>query len=478
MSLRKKAISGVKWTSLSTVTNTGLHILQLAILTRFLEPSDFGLMAIVLVVVGLSQAFMDMGVSNAIIHYQDVSQEQLSSLYWLNVFAGTLLFVLVAILAPLVAAFYQEPSLVSLILWVAAIFLIQPFGEQYRVLLQKELRFDVISKYEVVAKFISFVLAVVLAYYGAGVYSLVFAYVCNVLVFTVLYVKIGRKIHRPAFRLKRSDLRGFLQFGLFQMGQRSVNFFSGHVDKLILGKVLGMEMLGYYSLAWQITVMPLMRINPIVTRVAFPIFSKVQHQNEVLGRYYTKAVSMLITVNFPILFGFFAVANELVAVMYGEQYMRVAGILRILTIVGLYKAIANPNGPVMLAKGRADIGFYWNLFWTAVVTLSCYLFAKRFMTPESVAYAQVFALIIGWIPFYIVRKIMHVDYWPVVMHLVKLTLISALMVAAVFAVKGLLAVGPRLLLAIEVITGAAVFATLIWLFDRETVLTLFPRKEE
>jgi O-antigen/teichoic acid export membrane protein len=262
------------------------------------------------------------------------------------------------------------------------------------------------------------------------------------------------------------------------MGQRSVNFISAHVDKLILGRVLGMEMLGYYSLAWQIIVMPLMRINPIVTRVAFPIFAKVQNQNDVLSRYYTKAVTMLMTVNFPILFGLFIVANELVAVMYGEEYMRVACILRILAVVGLYKAFGNPNGPVLLAKGRADIGFYWNLFWTAVVTLSCYFFATKFMTPESVAYSQVFALIVGWIPFYIVHKIADVDYWPIAKHLGKLTLISATMVAAVYAVMELVSADAPLMLVIEVITGAAVYAVLIWLFDRETILTLFPRKKE
>ena len=100
------------------------------------------------------------------------------------------------------------------------------------------------------------------------------------------------------------------------------------------------------------------------------------------------------------------------------------------------------------------------------------------MTPESVAYAQVSVLIVGWIPFYIVRKIADVDYWPVVKHLGKLTLISAAMVAAVYAVKEILSADVRLRLAIEVITGAGVYAVLIWLFDRETVFTLFPRKKE
>lgn len=478
MSYKERAISGVKWTAFSTATNSALQILQLAILTRFLDPSDFGLMSIVLVVIGFSQSFMDMGVSNAIIHYQDVSRERLSSLYWLNVIAGLVLFVLVALLAPLTAAFCREPRLVELILSVSAIYLIQPFGEQYRVLLQKELRFDVIARCEVAAKLVSFILAVILAYSGAGVWSLVLGYICNVVAFTLLYVVIGLNIHRPQFRFKRDDMRGFLQFGLFQMGQRSVNYFGAHVDKLLLGRIVGMEMLGYYSLAWQLVLMPLMRINPIVTRVAFPIFAKVQHRNDVLSRYYSKTVSILMTVNFPILFGLFIVANELVAVVYGEDFGRVAGLLRILSLVGLYKAFGNPNGPVLLAKGRADVGFYLNVFWTVVVAVSCYGFAKLLMTPESVAYAQIFALVVGWVPFYYVHKIAGVNYRPIVKHMGKLTLISAAMVAAVYATILLVTVDVRVKLIIEVATGAAVYTALVWMTDRETFMTLFSRKTE
>jgi O-antigen/teichoic acid export membrane protein len=185
---------------------------------------------------------------------------------------------------------------------------------------------------------------------------------------------------------------------------------------------------------------------------------------------------MLMTVNFPILFGLFVVANEMVAVMYGAEYARVAGILRILAVVGLFKAFGNPNGAVFLAKGRADIGFYWNLFWTSVVTLTCYLFAKRFMTPESVAWAQVAVLAVAWIPFYLIRRIAEVDYRPILKHMAKLALISGAMVGAVYATASLIEGDVRVVLASEVVVGAAVYSLLIWRFDRQTVLTLFPGK--
>ena len=98
MSLRNEAISGVKWTTVSSVIVAVLHLLQLSILARFLEPSDFGLMALVMVVIGFSQAFLDMGISAAIIHKQEITKDQLSTLYWTNLLAGFILFVIISAL--------------------------------------------------------------------------------------------------------------------------------------------------------------------------------------------------------------------------------------------------------------------------------------------------------------------------------------------------------------------------------------------
>ena len=119
MSLKHKALSGVKWTTLSAVIVSIFQITQLAVLARFLEPSDFGLMALVMIVIGFSQAFLDMGISNAIIHKQNISDQQLSTLYWLNVLAGITLFVVIYVISPFISDFYNEPELTKLIVPIA-----------------------------------------------------------------------------------------------------------------------------------------------------------------------------------------------------------------------------------------------------------------------------------------------------------------------------------------------------------------------
>jgi len=138
-SLQKKATDGVKWTGLSALITTVLQLLQILVVARLLQPEDFGLMSMVTVVIGFAQAFADMGISNAIIHRQDADRDQLSSLYWLNILAGIIVCVVTIALSPLIVSFYNQPRLSSLIIWGAIIFLVTPIGQQFQMLLQKEI---------------------------------------------------------------------------------------------------------------------------------------------------------------------------------------------------------------------------------------------------------------------------------------------------------------------------------------------------
>ena len=176
MNLKQKALNGVKWTSISSVIIAMLQLVQVAILTRYLDPSDFGLMAIVSVVIGFSALFMDMGISSAIIHKQDITKAQLSSLYWLNIFAGTILFFIVYFSASMVSEYYDESQIIPLIQLLALTFFISAIGNQYRILNQKNLLFNRLAKVEVISAFISFIVAVVCA--ANGIWRLFFS-VCH-----------------------------------------------------------------------------------------------------------------------------------------------------------------------------------------------------------------------------------------------------------------------------------------------------------
>lgn len=361
MSLKAQAISGVKWTTISTVITTILQLIQLSILARLLDPSAFGLMALVMMVIGFSQAFLDMGISNAIIHKQKITKDQLSTLYWVNLLAGFVLFIVISAISPLVASFYHEPKLKILIILAGLAFLIQPFGQQFMVLWQKEMRFSEIAKIEIISKFISLIVSVYFAYEGYGVFALVIGMIAGVVSQTVQFMYLGLQEYRPSFVFRLSEIKEFLSFGAYQMGERTINYFIFQIDTILIGKLLGIEALGIYTIAKQIIMRPAQIINPIVTKVTFPAMAKIQDDTVRLKNIYLKTINYLSSINFPIYAFIFIFAHDIVMVMFGEKYFEAIYIMQILAIWGAIRSTGNPIGSLLMAKGKANWGFWWVL---------------------------------------------------------------------------------------------------------------------
>lgn len=373
MNLKQQSISGIKWTSLSSAFIGIISIVQLSILTHYLSPSDYGLMAIVMVVIGFSRLFLDMGISNSIIHNQNISQEQLSSLYWLNIFSGILLFFIVSGVSFLISSFYKEPELVKLVIILSTTFIIFSFGNQYKVLLQKELQFNLLAKIEIVALVTSFIVAVLSAINGYGVYALVFANLTVAIISSGLYLYYGMKNHHILLIYKYQEIKKFINFGLFQMGENTLNYFYSQFDVILIGRLFGIESLGIYSVAKTLAMKPAQIINPIITRVTFPIMAKLQDDPLKLKYIYLKTISSLSTVNFPIYIAIIILAEPIVALLFGNEWIESIVILRLLSIYGAIRSIGNPIGSLQLAKGRADLGFYWHLALFLFLPLCVYI---------------------------------------------------------------------------------------------------------
>ena len=424
MNLKSKTISGVKWTTFSSVILALLQILQLVILARLLDPSIFGLMAITSVVIGFAQAFLDMGISNAIIHKQEVSHTQLSTLYWLNILSGVVLFIIVSLCAPLVALFYQEAELTNIIILVAMTFLIQPFGQQFVVLWQKELRFNDIAKVDVITKLLSLLVSVIFAYYNYGVYALVYGVLAGTLLQTLVFIYKGFREYTISFVFQLSDVREFLNFGLYQMAEKTLNYFNSQIDTLLIGKLLGVETLGVYNIAKHIIMKPIQIINPIVSKVSFPVMAKIQHDTDKLKEIYLKTINLLSSTNFPIYLFMLMTAPQLVALIFGEKWIDAVVIVQILSIYGACRSTMNPIGSLLLAKGRADWGFYWNLGLFFYIPIVIYVASQWGI--ETLSWAMVCVMVSLLTPmwYFLVKPLTQASFWEYHQQILTSALIS------------------------------------------------------
>src|SRR5262245_49343036 len=164
MSLKHAVIAGAKWTSVSTVVSAAVQFAQMAVLARLLSPVDFGLMAMVMIVLNFAQIYSDLGISAAIVQKQDPSWKELSSVYWASIFVGIFVFGLLLAATPIIVRLYGEPRLSTLVPAISILFLIAPFGSQFSLLLQKNLEFRTLALIDMSAAISGAVIAIAAAW--------------------------------------------------------------------------------------------------------------------------------------------------------------------------------------------------------------------------------------------------------------------------------------------------------------------------
>lgn len=230
------------------------------------------------------QVFSDMGISAAIVHRQDTTREQLSSLYFLNILSGATVFVCFIIAIPITSLFFDDSRLNLLLYLISPIFIITSFGQQFKFILQKNLLFKSIAVIDFLSVIFNTIITLLLAFLGYGVFSIIWGTITESIIRSFLLSWVGFHNWKPMLRLNMSEISKFLKFGVFQMGDRGLNYIGWQIDKLIMGRILGPSALGTYNIAYTLAIYPLQAISPIINQVVFPLFSKIQFEDEILSK--------------------------------------------------------------------------------------------------------------------------------------------------------------------------------------------------
>jgi O-antigen/teichoic acid export membrane protein len=283
-----------------------------------------------------------------------------------------------------------------------------------------------IAGLSIFTELVSTIAAVFLAWQGYGVWALVYSAILAAAIGSTAFLVFGlRRYHRPSFIYEHHSLKGFFSFGMYQMGERFINYLSAHIDKILIGKFAGMGAVGFYNMAWQLIIFPLSRINPIVNAVAFPTYSKLEQDISTRSRYYVASIHLLGLITIPLLAFLFFFANELVNIVFGPGWDKTVVLVQILSIVGVGKALGNPGGALILAAGRPEVGFWWNLAWAAVISIGMFVALWFEPTAESAAYMLlVLSLTVGSIWHYLIARLGNVAYRPILIQVGKIVAVS------------------------------------------------------
>ncbi len=471
--IKQDTLRGIRWTGSSQVANGVLQFLQIAILAHWLTPTEFGMMATVLLALQFISTFADAGVSMAIIQAKELSNEHRSTLYWLhNAIAwvsGLLFFALV----PGITDWLGEPELTMLLQVSAVMIPITAASTQFRVILHRNLDFKLVAVQEIVSMALYLVISIGFAFAGYGVWSLLIGYMIAHSIGHVWIFIAGLKTWKPLFTLQFRGLSPVLRFGFYHSAEKIVQFFSTKADQLLVTTLLGIHYLGIYNMALNLVIYPIQRINQAVSQVTFPLFSRQQDHVETLRNGYLNVLKTVTLINAPLMFGIMVTAPLFIPLLIGSQWTESIMLTQLLSIYAYQRSTGAPSGALLMAVGKTDLSFAWNVFALVFTIPAIYLGAIT-SGLSGIAWAfiviQLFFAVVYY--FKVIRPIIGPVGAEYAMTLFKPLMFAGIMGFAVRMLDRSVSFEPAIQLFLLVTAGIAVYILLLYLLEKDIMKRL------
>jgi O-antigen/teichoic acid export membrane protein len=379
--------SGV-WLLLRRFAANAIRLAAVAVLARHLSAAEFGVVALAEVVLQFIVLTSETGVGTYVIYDRSSrAEERTHSAFWLGVVVTVAQMLVFIVVAPLVARYYAQPVLFSVLLFLAAAFAVRQLSVVPDALTRKRLDYRPLVVRDTACDVLSASLSVALALGGYGVWSLVLPSVLIEPVRLVAVFSIAR--WRPRLRFGTGDWPTIGRYSFHVMGTNLLNLVANDGDTLLVGKVLGSRALGFYDLAWQLSNVVSKNITAVVGTVAMPALAMLDRDYERLRAAYCRMLRLLAVVSFPILVGMFVLAGDLVSLIYGPGWEPVILLLRVFILFTLVRSVTALSGVIFLVTGRPEIGTRFNLAFTPVYLAAIWLGSARGLVGVASAVALV-----------------------------------------------------------------------------------------
>jgi PST family polysaccharide transporter len=391
--LKRASVNGAAVNLGSQLTKFGMLFVYQIVLARMLSPSDFGLIAMTAPVIAFVQIFSDFGLTQATIQRSQISQSQLTLLFWINGGVGTALALIVIVFSPLAGMFYNESRVVAITAASGALFLLSGFSSQHLALLNRHLSFIKLAIIDIGAFVIGSAAGLYAAYRGAGYWSILLAQAF--IAFSTLVLAWSLSGWRPGRPAKAEEWKSLVGFGGNLTGFNLVNYFARNLDNILIGRYNGQEALGLYDRAYKLLLMPLSQITQPFSRVALPLLSRTQNEPDIYRRAYIRMLEIILLLTYPGILFAVVTHDQLIRLVLGEQWAGVGPIFAILGIGALFAPISNSTGWLFISQDRTRqmrnwgvissimfvFSFIAGLPWGPIGVAACYIGTGMFQGP-------------------------------------------------------------------------------------------------
>ena len=369
--LKSKGAKAFIWDFFGKMATHGMGFIVSIFLARLLEPSDFGLIAMVMVIIGMTSVFIDVGLGGALIQRRRVRPVHYFSVFYFNIFVGLLLTLLTYFSAPWISEFYNNEQLLPLAQVMSLLFIISSLGSVQGIRLRKELNYALLTKISLISSLISGVLGVSLAFLGAGVWSLVAQALIGGIVTNILIWRASNWVPSLMFSWKAlTQLWGF-GFRMFLSGMLDKIFI--RLDFLIIGKLFFPATLGYFQRAKSLRSMAVQYSSGSLMTVLFPVLSKIQNDLPRFQNTIIKSLGIILFVIFLLLGALYLISEELIVLLFSDKWLPSVEFFNILVLSGFSYPISALLVNVLSSRGNSKAFLRLEIYKKMIATINFFV---------------------------------------------------------------------------------------------------------
>lgn len=363
-----KVKRGLGWKLATALFGQGTQSLVAILLAHLLVPREFGLAGMAIAFSGLAIAFSDLGLGSALVQKATLTEEDRSTVFWVNVGSGAVLTLVAAAMSPLIAAFFSNPQVTPLFAVLSTSFLLLSLGQTQAALLTREMSFRSLELRTIASTFVGGAVAVALAVAGFGAWAIIGQVVSTSGASTVMLWAVSP--WRPRLVFSRESFRTLGSFGVKTFLMRVLVYVNLNGDNLLIGRYIGTSALGVYAVAYNVMMLPTTRITNRMRDVFYAAFARLQNEPRRLGEAWLRVNGITGALLVPAFLGLLAVAPDLVPVVLGRRWHAAIPVVQLLSVAGVAQSLQAYNGILYQALGRPGRFLRFMCFSTTVTFTS------------------------------------------------------------------------------------------------------------
>lgn len=378
MTTKQELFKGVLWTGIEKYSGFIVSVLITSILARLLSPEEFGVVAVATVIIQFFSLFTTMGIGPAIIQKKQLEKNDIDSIYTFTILIGLCITVLFFGLSNWIANLYEKEILSNICKYLSVNLFFSAANIVPNALMFKNKRFKNIAQRTLVLQAITGLISIISAFCGLGIYSLLISPI-----FTSAGIFVWNRFYYPC-RIRVSNIimpvRQIFSYSSYQFLFEAMNYFSRNLDKLLVGKYLNMNELGYYEKSYRLMGMPMNLVTAVINPVLQPVLSEYQDEKQILAQKYKKILSFLACLSFPIGVTMFFCSEEIILIFFGSQWTPAILPFSILTLSLPLQIMISTTGAIYQSSNATKHLFYVGVINTCITIIgfliSIYFFSS------------------------------------------------------------------------------------------------------